>query len=196
MITREELKAKGVPDEVINDILATYGADIAKIKKESEDNLNQANILKQANKELQKNINELESKNMTEAEKQQKLEQDLAEKISNYQKLTNTVKAKEILLNGGIPSEELEGIVANIVSESEENTVASANSLVDLFKKTVENTSKKVKEELLNNSPKPPASNGGEGNEELTQEKFDKMTYTEMMKLAETNPEQFNKFNK
>lgn len=196
MITREELKAKGVPDEVINDILATYGADIAKIKKESEDNLNQANILKQANKELQKNINELESKNMTEAEKKQKAEQDLAEKISTYQKLTNTVKAKEILLNGGIPSEELEEIVANIVSESEENTVASANSLVDLFKKTVENTSKKVKEELLNNNPKPPASNGGEGNEELTQEKFDKMTYTEMMKLAETNPEQFNKFNK
>ena len=58
-------------------------------------------------------------------------------------------------------------------------------------KKHNESVEKKIKSELIADTPK---INGGNGSKTITKADFDKMTYSERVKVFEENPEIYNEF--
>jgi hypothetical protein len=58
-------------------------------------------------------------------------------------------------------------------------------------KKHNESVEKKIKSDLIAGTPK---INGGNGNKTITKAEFDKMTYSERVKVFEENPDVYNEF--
>lgn len=196
-MTRESLRALGISDETtIDNILKMRGSEIdeaslaeAKLKKE----LAEANKKNQDVDSLTARIKELEAKNMSAEELQAQKIKAAEESQKKYERLSNKIEAQKVLLNAGMyAGDGLERILDRISTENLETTIESANAIADMFKLTQENTEKHVREEMLRNNPTPPASNTSDENE-VTVEKFNKMSYEEMARFAKENPESFAK---
>lgn len=197
-MNRESLLEKGIAPELVDEILAMHGANVASLKakvNEQDEQIKSYSNLQNQKSQLEKRVKELEGSNLTQEQKLAQREQEIEAKGKEYDKLINTVKAKNVLLEAGIPTEKLDAILGNIVSDNEETTLAGVNSIVELYKDTVDSTSKKVKDEFLKNNPKPPASNGTGEEGEISKEDFQKMNYNQQMDLYNTNPELYNKLS-
>ncbi len=119
-----------------------------------------ASELAQYKRELKK----LREQNLT-AEEKLKLELENAKKVqSEYIKELHKLRAKEIFIAGGLEEEEYTPILDMVVSEDEETTIGKATQVMELIKTRNELTEKKVKMELLKDTPKPPAGDAGNPN--------------------------------
>ena len=194
-MTRESLRALGITDEkMLDDVLALRGAEINEatarenqIRKDLEEATNKAKNVD----DLTAKLKELEIKHMTAEELQAKKIQDAEIAQRKYEKLSNKIEAQKILMEAGMTAgDTLERILDKISTDNLEATIEGANVVAEMLKATRESTEKAVKADLLNNNPKPDASNAQDDGV-MTKEKFDKLSYEEMVAYAEKDPEGF-----
>lgn len=161
---REYLRGLGLEDEVIEKILSENGKDI-KIEQEKiptdYDNVK---------KELSKLQKQLGVDPKPGDDQNASVKQALAEAEGlkqQYLKSLSEVKVKEVFVKAGLGEEEYKNLLDTIVSDDAEASITKANNLVDLLSNKITATEKRVKEEVLKNTPAPP-SGGDEGGEDLS----------------------------
>lgn len=196
-LTREGLKALGVTDEAIDEILKTRGNEINKAE-EQRNQMKKAldEAMAKAGKvdELSKKLDELEKKNMTAEELQAQRIKEAEEAKRNYTILSNKTEAKDVLIKAGmVAGDTLDRIINKISSEDLTSTLEAANLVAQMYNTTKTETEQRVKSELLANNPKPNPTNLPENDGKVTKEQFEKMSYDEMMKFASEHPEEFSK---
>lgn len=143
--------------------------------------------LKQANKKLE----EMAKAKMTDEEKLQALMEETNAAKQQYMKEMARLRAKEILVEGGLTEKDYSGLLDGIVTDNEETTTALAKNLVKLLQSKKTETEKRVREELLKTTPQPPAG----ATQPITKEEFQNMTYEQRAELYQQNRELFEKLN-
>lgn len=140
--------------------------------------------LKKAQKKHDKelSLSRLDGDEREKAEKDNKIA-ELEEKLAQYEIEKNRSELKSVLASRGLSAEFADIIVIN---DDIEASQANIDKLDRLFKKAVQT---EVEKRLAGNAPKGNASTSTE----LTKDTAKKLSLAEMNRLAETNPEQFNK---
>ena len=163
----------------------TYTAEeVAKlVQAESDRRTNQALAKQKKEYEKKLSLSSLDEQQRKEAEAQMKI-QELQEQLAQFQIEANKSELKSVLSSRGLSAE-----FADIINIGEDIEQAQANidALDKLFKAAVK---AEVEKRLANNSPKGNSGNQGE----ITKETIKKMSMAELNKLADEQPEIFNKF--
>ena len=131
-------------------------------------------------------LDTLKTSQMTEDEKLQKALEEAQEATRKANIRENKMEAKDILSDIIEDKKELADIIESITTDNLENTKEVAQKLAETMKKQKEATEAKVRQELINNTPKP---NGGEQDKPMTKEAFVKLSYNEQVKYKTENPE-------
>lgn len=156
-----------------------YSDDVANVKKENKQ-------LKDSIKEKDTEIEGYKNSQLTDEQKRQK---DL-EEIETTKRTLNIersqIQAEKILSKVIDDEKELKNLVEGISSEDIETTKMLANNLVNTITKQKEATEAKVREELINSTPKP---DGEDGDKAMTKEKFIALPYPEQVAYKEKNPD-------
>lgn len=193
---REELIEKGYSKEQVDDILNMFhgmGDEIKNLKAdlqsknelETKFNNSQSKL-----NEIQTQLDAINQEKMTEQEKLEAREKAIAEKEASANRIYNTARAKEILSQTGLQGEDLEKLVASVVTNEETTTVNNATTFLNSFNSMKESTIKATKEELININAKPAISNA-DNDDVMTFDKFRTLTSEEQSKFAEEHPEEF-----
>lgn len=159
--------------------LKKYTDDVATVKKENKE-------LKDAVKNQNTEIEGYKNSQLTDDQKKQKELEDIANTKRELAIERSQIQAEKILSKVITEDKELESLVKGISSENIEATKVLATNLVDTITKQKEATEAKIREELINDTPKP---KGGEANKPMTKEKFFKLSYNEQVKYKIENPE-------
>ena len=167
-----------------NDEVKTYTQEevMALLQKESDRRVTEA-LKKQAQKyEKQISLSKLDDNERAKAEKDNRIA-ELEEQLAQFHIEKNKSELKSVLASRGLSAE-----FADIVTISDDIEASQANidKLDKLFKAAVK---AEVEKRLAGNAPK---GNGGTP-AEITKESAKKLSMAELNKLAETNPELFNK---
>lgn len=129
-------------------------------------------------KQLKEKMSADEIKAKEDAERQEKLQKDYDALVKKVAISENKAKLLSLGYDDALATETAE---------------AMANGELDKVfanqKKHLEAVEKKIRSDILKDTPKP---NGGNGNKTITKEDFDKMTYSERVKVYEENPEVYN----
>lgn len=188
------LLGENATEEQITSLLNAYHAKV----KEATDlsvKLQAENAeLKEKNVQLsdyEKQINELKKSQMTETEKIEAQKKELSAQLANAKILTNTIKAKSVLIGAGISEERADILVKSIVKEDEASTLSSASEFVNEFNSIKEMTKKQVTEAMANLDVKPNGSNVPPNSDTMTWEKFQRMSVADQSKFAEEHPDEF-----
>lgn len=171
--------------EQIEDAPKTYTAeDVAKlIQSETDKRVNQALKTQQKKYEKQLSLSKLDGDERAKAEKDAEIA-ELREQLAQFQIERNKSELKSVLSSRGLSAE-----FADIINISDDIETSQANidKLDKLFKAAVR---AEVERRLAGNAPK---GNGGNPVENITKESAMKMSMAELNKLANENPELFNK---
>ena len=167
-----------------NEEVKTYTQEevMALLQKESDRRVTEA-LKKQANKyEKQLSLSKLDDNERAKAEKDNRIA-ELEEQLAQFHIEKNKSELKSVLASRGLSAE-----FADIVTISDDIEASQANidKLDKLFKAAVK---AEVEKRLAGKAPK---GNGGEP-AEITKETAKKLSMAELSKLADTNPELFNK---
>lgn len=198
-MNREEAKkllGENATDEQINALLTSIHNEVSAKNDEIKsltDKLtnNQSEIekLKASDLELQK----IKESQMTEQEKAKALQDQLNAQVSEYKRLTNSAKAKSILVGAGISNERADSLVSKFVKDDEQATLDLANELVAEFNSLKELTEKKVKDDILNTDVTPNGSNVNSKKDDgvMTWDKFQSLSLEEQNKFQSEHPQEF-----
>ena len=162
MLKREEVKQKLVEwgienptDEQISDYLAT----ISKETKSAEDRANRYKGDADKVKDLERQIEELNSANLTDIEKANKATEDAMNKVADLEKTVKQMKQLKALADVGIVGEDAEGLFGedgNLNIEKLGQIIgAREKAAVDVYKK-----------EALDGTPAPDGKKGSEGEDD------------------------------
>lgn len=136
---------------------------------------------------LQKELDAYKSAQLTEQEKTQQALEEAKTYIKQLERSNCKKSVEKVLTEGGLKEADYKDIIDGLVLEDEEKSTQLAQSLVNTFNARLDAEVKvKMAEQLAKAGDKKPE--GAEGSE-ITKEQFNKMTYTQQIKLAETNPE-------
>jgi len=125
---------------------------------------------------------------LTDDEKQAQLLADAEASKEAYELKLLQLDAKERLIAKGITDKDMiESLLGNIKLTDKETMESSVDNLVSVFSTIESNTEKRIKAELLQNTPKPPPD---EPDDDI---KWDKLTATEKVKLKTEQPELYEK---
>lgn len=124
---------------------------------------------------LNQQIESINNSKLSDEELKAKLDADNKKLVEGLQKQLIQTKVEKVFESNGIKSEDYSEFIENIVTLDEEKSVNSANSLVKMLKKQVEEQVKTELAEKLKNSGKLP---DGEGNKKTD-------VKTEAQKLVE-----------
>lgn len=189
-MTREDVQSilgENATKEQITEFLNTYQGDVNK-QKDLQNQIDQMKAENETLKGYKKQIDEINKAKMTEEEQLKAMKDEAEKNLKESRKIVNTAKAKEILAGLDIGDE----LIATLVSDDEEKTVANANSLKDKMNSFQEQVTKQVTDKLLNKDLTPPASNVPPDDKGMTWEKFEGLPQEEQNKFAEEHPDQFN----
>ena len=132
-------------------------------------------------RQLKEKMTADEIKAKEDAEKQEKLQKDYDELVKKVAVSDNKAKLLALGYDDALATETAE---------------AMANGELDKVfanqKKHIEATEKKIRSEILKDTPKP---DGGNGGKTITKEVFSQMDYSERAKLYEENPDMYNELN-
>lgn len=156
-----------------------YSDDVANVKKENKQ-------LKDDIKTMNTEIEGYKNSQLTDEQKKQKELDDIATTKRDLAIERSQIQAEKILSKVVTDDKELESLVKGISSEDIEATKVLATNLVETITKQKEATEAKIREELINDAPKP---TGGEGDKPMTKEHFLKLGYNEQVKYKIENPE-------
>ena len=147
---------------------------------------------------LQQTVKNLENEKLSVEEKQRK---ELEEIINNAKKnetdfklKSNRLEAIEIFKKAGLNEVDYKDFVdetskSYIVSDDLERTTTLAQTFVNTLNSQKKLVEDKIKKEIQGNNPTPPAGDGKSN--VVTKEQLNKMTYSEEMAFAQSNPEQY-----
>lgn len=119
---------------------------------------------------------------------QQEFENKVGELNAREQELArraNTLNAKDLLSNVGIPKRHYDKFIDLLVSDDEDSTISNVQNFIDTFNQTKTELESEIQKKYVN-IPQPEM---GEGESTLTKEEFNKLSYMEKIKVKETNPE-------
>lgn len=150
-----------------------YDAEIKRLKEETEKNL-ESRVSDEVKKALERAKMSAEEKEKAEFDEEK--EKFIKEK-EEFNKAKISLNAEKALLEEGLSTDFKE----YILSDTEEETLNNIKSFKAIFSKAVED---KVNERLKGNTPKV-----GAVNVSITKEEFNKMTYSERIKIFKTNPD-------
>lgn len=156
-----------------------YSDDVSTVKNEIKQ-------LKTSIKEKDAEIEGYKNSQLTDEQKKQKDLDDIANTKRDLAIERSQIQAEKILSKVVTDDKELESLVKGISSEDIEATKVLATNLVETITKQKEATEAKIREELINDTPKP---KGGEGDKPMTKEAFLKLGYNEQVKYKIENPE-------
>lgn len=156
-----------------------YSNDVSSVKKENK-------TLKDTLKTKDTEIEGYKNSQLTDDQKKQKELDDIANTKRDLAIERSQIQAEKILSKVVTDDKELESLVKGISSEDIEATKVLAQNLVDTITKQKEATEAKIREELINDTPKP---TGGEQDKPMTKEAFLKLGYNEQVKYKIENPE-------
>lgn len=193
------LKARGI--EEANDLVDELTKEIS-LQTVPKDQFNKMSdrvkALENEKKDIETKFNDFKVQNMTDEEKikaeLKKLESD---KMAVARQLSE-IAVEKVLSKNGIDSdtygeEEYKELVNNLISDTTDNSISKANNFVSILAKQKERVEKETTSNLLKNTPNPQV---GDGDKKVTKEEFDKMTYSEMMKFMEEEPELYKEYSK
>jgi hypothetical protein len=106
--------------------------------------------------ELKKKVKILEESSMTAEEKAKEAEL----KAKEYTVKLNRLEIEKLFVQSGLSDKEYNPILDGIVSDDLEKSKVLASSILTTFKSKITSAEQKVKEELLNNTPRTPAGEG------------------------------------
>ena len=168
-----------------NPDVKTYTAEeVAKlIQAEADRRTNQALAKQKKEYEKKMSLSNLDEQQRKDAEQQMKIA-ELEEQLAQFQIERNKSELKSVLSARGLSAE-----FADIISVSDDLEASQANidKLDRLFKDAVR---AEVEKRLAGNAPK---GNGSGAPAEITKEQAKKLSMAELSKLAEEQPELFNK---
>lgn len=156
-----------------------YSDDVTTVKNENKQ-------LKTSIKEKDTEIEGYKNSQLTDEQKKQKELDDIANTRRDLAIERSQIQAEKILSKVVTDDKELESLVKGISSEDIEATKMLAQKFVDTITKQKEATEAKIREELINDTPKP---KGGEQDKPMTKEAFLKLGYNEQVKYKIENPE-------
>lgn len=156
-----------------------YSDDVANVKKENK-------TLKDTIKTKDTEIEGYKNSQLTDDQKKRKGLDDIAKTKRDLAIERSQIQAEKILSKVVTDDKELESLVKGISNEDIEATKVLAQNLVDTITKQKEATEAKIREELINDTPKP---TGGEQDKPMTKEEFLKLGYNEQVKFKIENPE-------
>ena len=130
---------------------------------------------------------------MTEQEKLIAQQKIVEKQMQDYKKLTNSVKAKSVLVGAGISEENANNLVSKFVKEDEQATLDLANAFVSEFNSIKELTEKKVKDDLASIDVTPKGGNVNSKAEDstMTWDKFQNLSPEEQNKFQSEHPDEF-----
>lgn len=163
-----------------------YSDDVTNVKKENKQ-------LKDNIKEKDTEIEGYKNSQLTDDQRKQKELDDIANTKRDLAIERSQIQAEKILSKVVTDDKELESLVKGISSEDIEATKVLAQNLVDTITKQKEATEAKIREELINDTPKPI---GGEDDKPMTKETFSKLSYNEQVKYKIENPEGYKELFK
>ena len=167
-----------------NEEVKTYTQEevMALLQKESDRRVTEALKKQEKKYEKQLSLSKLDDNERAKAEKDNRIA-ELEEQLAQFHIEKNKSELKSVLASRGLSAE-----FADIVTISDDIEASQANidKLDKLFKAAVK---AEVEKRLAGKTPK---GNGGEP-AEITKETAKKLSMAELNKLAETNPELFNK---
>ena len=194
---RDEIAAifPGATEEQISTLLNGIGAELNPLKKSVTDltgQLTAANGELKASRDsegaLQAKVAELTSQvqsGMSAEELLKQREEAAAAKEREFTLKSNSLEAKSLFVGAGFSAEDIEQLLPRVVSEDAEATKTAAQALVELDKRRRDEVAQSTKAALLKQNP---GLNGGTGEGQITAESFNKMTFSEQMKLVQENP--------
>lgn len=151
------------------------------------------------NETLTAKIKELEEKNLTVEQIKEREVQAALKKAkdteTNYLKKTNRLEAIGILKGANIDESEYSNFLDDIVSTDLEKTKSLANNIAQTVSMQRQKAIEATKKEIQGNNPVPPASDKNNDGV-MTQEKFNKLTYSEELRFAKEFPEEYKNFIK
>lgn len=168
-MTKEQLMAAGLTEEQANNVLAMRGTELTDLQ-------GQIATLTNTNATLQADSNELakiKEKGMTPDELTQKAIDEANTRVAELTTELNRSAARESLISGGFTTDEIDdALLALMVSDSRESTIANCEAYTSKIKVKLEANETKLREELLKNTPHPEGSggDGGAGNKKTPQQ--------------------------
>lgn len=133
-------------------------------------------------------IAELENANLSTDEKLQKALEEAQKTKDEYTAKSVRLDVEKVLVGGGLTEEDYKEVIEGIVSTNREKSVAMANNLVSLINSQKKAAKTAVTKELQSNLNPPPK--GGENLDgEVSQDEFDKMSYSEQVAYISTHPD-------
>lgn len=189
-LTKEELDQK-IKDAVKEATKGLYTEKDLESKVTAEvDRRVETGIQKGLETKLQKEKQKWEEENTLSAEElaQKKYEEkfsELSTKEKEIARQRNELDAKGMLANAEIPKEKYEKMLGVLISDDGEETTSRVQNFIDLYSETKQELETKFKSEF-SNVPSP--QQGGEEGK-MTKEKFDKLGYSEKLKVKTESPE-------
>ena len=169
MLKREEVKQKLIGwgiEEPTEEQISDYLATISKETKSAEDRANRFKADSDKVKDLEKQIEELNSANMTDLEKANKATEDAMNKVADLEKTVKKMEQLKALADVGIVGEDADGLFGedgNLNIEKLGQIIgAREKAAVDVYKK-----------EALDGTPAP---DGKKGSEDEDDDKGDPLT--------------------
>ena len=173
------------PNPNPNPDIKTYTAEeVAKlIQAEADRRTNQALAKQKKEYEKKMSLSNLDEQQRKDAEQQMKIA-ELEEQLAAFQIEKNRSELKSVLSSRGLSAEFADIIAINDDIEASQSNI---DKLDKLFKAAVK---AEVEKRLAGNAPK---GNGSGAPAEITKEQAKKLSMAELSKLAEEQPELFNK---
>lgn len=185
----EDIKNTSVETETnTEDTVKTYTQEevMALLQSESDKRVTAALKKQQAKHDKEMSLSKLDGSEREKAEKDNRIA-ELEEQLAAFTIERNKSELKSVLSSRGLSAEFAD--IINISSDIEE-AQANIDKLDKLFKAAVK---AEVEKRLAGNAPK---GNGGSAPAEITKEVAKKMSIAELNKLAQEQPEVFNKLYK
>lgn len=185
--TTTETQTQEAPAPKVEDLMA----ELAQLKADAARNKHALDKALKEKGEITKKLREKQTEEEKEAEERAERENERAEREAEKDRIIAEYEAKAMFAEMGLSGKDLEAAV-NAKVEGDEKTVYSI--IVKHFENKYETALKTEKSEWLGNRPQ---VNVGVGSSTtLTQKEFNRMGYTERVKLANENPELYEQFTK
>jgi len=191
-MTREDAKkilGEGATEEQISNLLNTFHTTM-KAKEDENKSLKAQLEGKSDYDSLKAQLDEINRAKMTEAERLEAREKAIAEKEAKTNKMYNTAKAKEILSGYNLTDE----MINSIVTSDENTTVINANmwkTQMETYKETI---TKSVKDEIASLDVKPNPTNVPQGDDVMTKDKFDGLTFAQKKEFKDANIDKYHEW--
>lgn len=114
-------------------------------------------------KDMKRKLKAIENDKLTDEEKFQNLIDETEEAKLSYLKELSKLEAMKIFVDAGLEEDDYSEILEDIVTEDKDRTSNLAKKMVGIIDMQKQLVEKKVKSDLMENTPKPPKGEDNEG---------------------------------